>query len=274
MKAPTCDFNKMGGKLSVDLPMQRTTPHPHGASGVSRGELQSVWVSNKADGTQREFFHRGTRADTGVVQQIFVNRDYSFHRLRRAQELHALYEKAVQDGRSPLILDAGANIGASVVYWSLSFPQAHITAWEPESGNFEVLKMNSEGLDVDLRCSAIGAVRGSAGLIDPGEGDWGYRTVAGASGDLVPVEAASIVVVEKLDAGYAPFIAKIDIEGGEADLFSQDTDWVDHFPVLIIELHDWLLPGTASSQSFLRCIADRNRDFVYIGENVFSLRNN
>jgi FkbM family methyltransferase len=235
--------------------------------------MQSVLLSNEANGTQREFFHRGTEADTGVIQQIFVNQDYSLERLHRGNELREFYEKSVRDGRSPLILDAGANIGASVVYWATTFPQAHITAWEPEGGNFELLKKNSDGLNVDLRFSAIGAMAGSAGLVDPGTGEWGFRAVAGAVGKRVPVEAAGSAVAEKLDAGYVPFIAKIDIEGGEADLFSRDTEWVDHFPVLIVELHDWLLPGTGNSRSFLRCVADRNRDFVFIGENVFSIRN-
>ena len=236
-------------------------------------QLHSVQIANKSDGTQREFFHRDTKADKGVMQQIFANQDYSFERLRRVSELHAIYEKCVQDGQTPLILDAGANIGASVVYWSLTFPRAHITAWEPESGNFEMLKLNSVGLNVDLRFCAIGSVSGSMELIDPGEGEWGYRTVPGTSGKTVPVDGISTVVASKLAAGYSPFIVKIDIEGGEDELFSRDTEWVDHFPVLIIELHDWLLPRSASSGNFLRCIAHRNRDFVHIGENIFSLKN-
>jgi FkbM family methyltransferase len=230
-------------------------------------------VSGPRGETHREFFHRGTRADTGVVDQIFVNQDYSFDRLRRGSELRARYEDSVGAGRRPLIIDAGAHIGASVVYWSLHFPRAHITAWEPEAGNFEVLKRNGEGLDVDLRQAAIGAVRGSAALVDPGEGEWGYRTVPGGSGNRVRVEAASTAVAKKVRAGYEPFLAKIDIEGGEADLFSKNTGWVDEFPLVLIELHDWLLPGTASSHNFLRCVAEKNRDFVHIGENVFSLRN-
>jgi FkbM family methyltransferase len=259
--------------MKAEGEMRAKESQPPETNGPSGGGLQSVWVSGRAGGRQREFFHRGTRADTGVIQQILVNQDYSFERLRRGAELQSLYEQSIRDGLSPLILDAGANIGASVVYWSLTFPQAHVAAWEPERRNFALLEKNSRGLDVDLRCAAIGAVRGSAGLVDPGEGEWGYRTEAGASGELVPVESASSVVAEKVEAGFAPFIAKIDIEGGEAELFSRDTGWIDRFPVLIVELHDWLLPGTANSRNFLRCIAERNRDFVYIGENVFSLRN-
>jgi hypothetical protein len=46
---------------------------------------------------------------------------------------------------------------------------------------------------------------------------------------------------------------------------------VRQFPLIIVELHDWMLPGAASSWNFLRSIADRGRDVVFIGENVYSI---
>ena len=73
---------------------------------------------------------------------------------------------------------------------------------------------------------------------------------------------------------YTPFIIKIDIEGFEKNLFLENTDWIDKFALLIIELHDWMLPGAANSSSFLNAIAHLNRDFIYRGENIFSIRNN
>jgi FkbM family methyltransferase len=233
-------------------------------------QLQSTRIGT---GPGRPFLHRGTRADLGVIQQMFESQDYSFERLRRGPELTALYKTIAGTRRQPLILDAGANIGASVVYFHLAFRAAHIVALEPERNNFEVLKQNVAGIDVDARCEAIGAVSGEAQLIDPGEGEWGYRTVSASGGERVRVLSASELVKQKTARGYEPFIAKIDIEGGEGDLFSSDTGWVDQFPVLIVELHDWLLPGSANSRNFLKCVAALNRDFVYIGENVFSIRN-
>src|SRR5262249_4668764 len=43
--------------------------------------------------------------------------------------------------------------------------------------------------------------------------------------------------------------------------------------LLIVELHDWLLTKSASSRKFLQCISQLDRDFVYIGEDVFSISN-
>ncbi len=70
-----------------------------------------------------------------------------------------------------------------------------------------------------------------------------------------------------------PFLVKIDIEGFEADLFKENTEWVQKFPVLIVELHDWMLPRSANSQNFLKCVSSLDRDFVFRGENVFSIKN-
>lgn len=225
------------------------------------------------EGPERAFRHRDTPADRGVISQVFQAQDYALGRLRRGAELQAAYDAIVDSGARPLILDAGANIGAAAVYFGLVFPRAHIVAIEPAADNFALLEANIAGLDVDARQAALGSTAGVTSLIDPGEGEWGYRTLAGAGGVQVPVLAAAALVSQKLGEGCAPFIAKIDIEGGEAELFARDTEWVDRFPLLVIELHDWLLPRGRTSRSFLRCIAALDRDFVAIGENVFSIAN-
>ena len=221
----------------------------------------------------RPFHHRGTQADLGVIRQIFEGQDYALERFPRGPEIRAIYDDFVALGRTPLIIDAGANIGASVVYFGVMFSKSHVVALEPEKENFALMMRNVGGLNVDARCAAIGSTADPLYLIDPGQGEWGYRAVKEQVGLPVPVFAALDLVREKIAKGYAPFIAKIDIEGGEQELFSRNAEWIDVFPLLIIELHDWLLPRSGSSRNFLRCVSDRDRDFVYYGENVFSFRN-
>jgi hypothetical protein len=74
-----------------------------------------------------------------------------------------------------------------------------------------------------------------------------------------------------MSAGFLPFMIKVDIEGYESVLFEENVDWIDAFPLMTIELHDWALPGQGTSKNFLKAIAGRDRDFVYLGENVFSI---
>jgi len=224
------------------------------------------------DGLIRPFEHRGSRADLGVLKQIFTAQDYSLGRLRRGRGLVQRYEAILASGKTPIIVDAGANIGASVVYWAIHFPKAQILAIEPDKANFDLLRKNTQGLNVVLHEAAIGSIEGRASLSDPGEGEWGYRTARDDAGSL-SILAMNSLLDDSLSANGTPFIVKIDIEGAEADLFAANTDWVQRFDLLIIELHDWLLPRQGTSRNFLKCIANLDRDFLHLGENIFSIRN-
>ena len=232
------------------------------------GELRIVNPFAFRIGQDRRMLrHRGTPADKNVIRQMFQYEDYSFNHLKRGTELIEMYNALDR----PLIIDAGANIGASVCWFQKNFPRAHVVAFEPEDHNFELLRTNTSDLNVELHHSAVGATEGTVALIDPGQGEWGYQTRDDNTAN-VKRESLARIIASKITEGFVPFIAKIDIEGGEDDLFSSNTDWVDQFPVIIIELHDWLLPKRGTSQNFLRCVANRNRDFVHIGENIFSIQ--
>jgi FkbM family methyltransferase len=225
--------------------------------------------------TQRDFLFRKGTSDEGVIVQVLQNSDYNFGRLKRAQELADFFKRLTQSGKTPLIVDAGANIGASAVYFAYSFAGARIVAIEPERGNFDLLAANTADLPVECLHAALAASVGRLNVVDPGEGHWGYRTTSETAGaELDSVETVTMNDIYRRYADSAlPFIAKIDIEGAESELFAANTEWVDRTPVIIIELHDWMMPGQANSSAFLKCIAGRNRDFVYFGENVFSIDN-
>jgi FkbM family methyltransferase len=226
--------------------------------------------------SQHPFRYRVGTSDEGVIVQVLKNSDYNFGRLKRSADLQGVYQRIVRSGRVPLIVDAGANIGASAVYFSYSFPEARVVAIEPEQSNFDLLASNTQGLPVNCLRAAISSVAGSVKVVDPGHGFWGFRTAPATEGPDVQ-KAVRCVTVDSLYEQHAeiaePFIVKIDIEGAESDLFSANTEWVSRTPVLIIELHDWMLPGEANSRAFLKCIAELDRDFVHIGENIFSIDN-
>ena len=220
------------------------------------------------DGQKRPFYHRGTRADLGVIRQIFTDHDYALEKLRRVDELRGLF----QGMKQPLIMDCGANIGASVVWFAYRYPGCHIVAFEPEAENYHLLCKNTEGLNVDLRLAAIGSQNGKVSVFDPGSGEWGYRTQQDDQGSCDRLSITE-VIESKVSAGYTPFITKIDIEGGESNLFETSTDWVADMPIMIIELHDWLMPKKGTSRNFIACVAKYDRDFVHIRENIFSIKN-
>ena len=65
-------------------------------------------------------------------------------------------------------------------------------------------------------------------------------------------------------------VVKVDIEGFEKDLFAANTDWISSCRAIIVETHDWMLPGRASAVPLLRCLGALERDFLISGEHVMS----
>ncbi len=219
-----------------------------------------------ADGSP--LFVRDTEADREVCKDIFLKKDYALRRSWREAALNAFYAQAT----APLIVDAGANIGAASVWFAQTFPRAKIAAVEPQPDNFALLQKNVNRFPAVVPLhAAMAAEEGTLTVTDPGAGDWGFRTTddpaaAGISVPALPIEK----IVESLGEGE-PFILKIDIEGAESNVFSRHATLFDQFPLLIIELHDWMLPKQGSSKNFIDWHQSMNRDFVYSGENVFSI---
>lgn len=224
----------------------------------------------------RQLHFRQQSTDEAVIKQVLVDQQYDLRRLARAGELldHATRMRAT--GRKPLIVDAGANIGTASIYFHGNMPDARIVAIEPARDNFELLSLNVDGLGFELLNSAVASSDGRARVVDPGRGQWAYRTEAIAASEDAPewVPHVTINEIYRAQAAQAfPFIVKVDIEGAERDLFSGNIEWVACTPLVIVELHDWLLPKGKTSQPFLQCIAKLDRDFVYVGEDVYSIAN-
>lgn len=212
--------------------------------------------------------------DYEVIQQVFASHDYGLNKLRRGGELEELYASIVESGRTPLILDCGANRGIASSYFAETYAHARIVGVEPEQANFDAaVETTSRYPNVVLVKAAVSSKDGLGAVHDPGGGNWAYQVRPSENGDINFFSIETLL--KRFGGGDAsvPFIAKIDIEGFESDLFSSNVDWIDKFPILIIELHDWMLPKKANSKSFLQAVAARQRDFVFFGENVFSISN-
>jgi FkbM family methyltransferase len=210
--------------------------------------------------------------DMSVLRQIFVHEDYNLSRLARSSDLLGRYEQISQARRTPLILDCGANIGLSAAYFADVFPAARVVAIEPEEGNCRLARRNCSAANVEIVRAAIASEDKAGVLVDPGLGAWGYRVEECPEGS-VKLMSINGILSDPANVGCEPFIVKIDIEGFEKELFSKNTEWIDRFMLLIIELHDWMLPRERTSGTFLSAIAGLDRDFVHIGENVFSISN-
>jgi FkbM family methyltransferase len=226
------------------------------------------------DRKQRRFIKIEIRdhVDFHTLSQIYLAEDYGIDRFRRQNELITFYRSMVGEGRIPLIIDCGANIGLASRYFSENYPEARIICIEPDRANLIQAKRNNTSANISFLEAAVGGEKSRGTIVDPGLGSDAYRVRHDENG------ATEIVSINDLlrqydEDKFAPFIVKIDIEGSESDLFSGKTEWIEKFPLLIIELHDWLFPRSGNARNFLKEVAPLDRDFLYHGENIFSISN-
>ena len=203
---------------------------------------------------------------------IFIRRKSSdlltFHQILTFKE----YD--VNLGFKPkIIIDAGANIGLATVYFTNKYPDAKIIAIEPESSNFEMLKKNSENYkNILLQKRALSNESNLVlNVIDKGFGNWGFITEIdnNASSQNIVDAIKTITIDEIIKENNLEFIdlLKIDIEGGEKELFESNYEnWLPKIKCIVIELHDGIKMG--SSQSFFKAISKYNFSYHNKGENL------
>jgi FkbM family methyltransferase len=200
------------------------------------------------------------------IEHIFLTEEFNLSKTGRSELIKDTHRKMLAANVKPLIIDLGANIGLASKYFDLVYPSSHIVAVEPNGGNCLIARTNLPGNAV-LKKAAISSRSGTGNLIDTGR-NVGFRVETNPHGDV-----EFLTVQDLLDSakGCAPFLIKIDVEGFESDLFSENTEWIDLFPVLLIELHDWMLPGKQVTKNFLVEISKKDRDFMHFDGYVASI---
>jgi FkbM family methyltransferase len=225
-------------------------------------------------GVPSDFWLRTSGSDLDVALQIFLKRDYDLSWCE-PYKLHVerLCDMIIADGNVPLIVDAGANIGASALWFARNFQNCQIFAIEPESRNFELLRRNvAHCTNVTPVKAALWNMPTDLSLTDEGSTGWSVRVQPLGNGGTV----SGVTVSELLasDERLRPVIVKIDIEGAEIALLQNNTEWVDDIPLVIFEQHDnlwhWLGMWQGSGHAFFSVLSRRKREYLFHGENIFA----
>lgn len=199
---------------------------------------------------------RKNSTDLSTFIQVFLRKEYQFD---------LPFEPHV-------IVDAGANIGLSALYFTNRYPSARIIAIEPENGNFNQLKVNTtKHRNIELLHCAISNDSNSLNLLDDGKGEWGYETVAaGTNTSANAIQEVKAVSVQALMQQFEIEIIdlfKIDIEGHERELFADKVDtWLPNCRCIVVEIHDHMREG--ASKSVFSAINNYNFDMQISGENL------
>lgn len=207
--------------------------------------------------------HRPGTADDEVIQQVLGRAAYTLNGMPVRRDVP----------ERPLIIDAGAHIGCASIWFARQCPQARVIAIEPDYENHMLLAANTFDYDVIAMRTALCAHHDVVRIIDPGRGNWGYQVIPVdhyEGRQTVTAITMRDVLFDPAAKGFDPFICKIDIEGSEDGVFREDNFWIDQFPIIAVELHDWLIPG--SGDGYREAMTARDRFEIVRGETTWSIR--
>jgi FkbM family methyltransferase len=124
--------------------------------------------------------------------------------------------ESLQDVRR--IVDLGANVGYSCLFWCTEYPESHATAFEPNPLHLNAIDRHLNGLHkrVEVVAAAAGTKGQSMYLNDAGSSP----TVTDRPIRLVAYPVHVLDVFRTLTLAGAIDILKIDIEGGEYSLLA------------------------------------------------------
>ncbi len=172
-------------------------------------------------------------ADLTTFREIFLREEYNL-------TLPASFHPRV-------IIDAGANIGFTSLFFAHQYPEVIIYSLEPEPDNFTLLRKNAAAYPtIKPIHAAVWHRDGVLKVTDQGYGLRGFMVEETAeAAEAIP--AITIPMLIKQHRIGIIDILKMDIEGSEKEVFSGDTSWLATTRCLVIELHDRMKPGCSDS---------------------------
>ena len=188
-------------------------------------------VSVRLPGLRAPLVLRSRSSDVKVFHQVFVDREHDVKRLAPT---------------ATTIIDAGANVGFSSVFFATEFPGAQVIAIEPEPSNYAQLVRNTASYpNITPVHAALWSGRGVVSIENPESEEWAFRVFASDSTrDRATIPATGVADVLAQFGLSQVDILKIDIEGAETEVFGPGCDeWLGCVRNLVIELHDYLKPG-------------------------------
>ncbi|MCC6361520.1 MAG: FkbM family methyltransferase [Phycisphaerales bacterium] len=136
------------------------------------------------------------------------------------------------------IIDAGANVGFSSVFFANRWPEARIVALEPESGNHAQAVANGAPYpQVSVLKLALWPTRAHL-KIQGDQREDAIRVVEVADAAQADCEAIDPLTVAREAGAERISIFKCDIEGGEEPLFGRNPDpWLEITDNIMMEIH-------------------------------------
>ena len=168
------------------------------------------------------FAYHDARCFYDTYKEIFVRNMYQFTTAKP----------------KPYIIDCGANMGVSVLYFALKYPTATIEAFEPEEGIFKILEKNTRQFNlhnVHLHQTAVWVNNTPLQFYtDTGMGGSVTNVYSNQQPTLIQTEILANYLQQPVD------MLKLDIEGAEVEVIQHCAHLLHHVQHLFVEYHSFI----------------------------------
>ena len=158
-----------------------------------------------------------------TLNELFIQKIYSFK----------------SKNESPIIIDCGANIGLSILFFKELYPEAKVLAFEADPKVFSCLKKNIDGFnfdDVEIINKALWNTKTTLSFYS--EGADAGRLDENISQDKHIINVETICLSEYLHQQID--LLKIDIEGAEYQVLLESKDLLSNVDNLFVEYHSFI----------------------------------
>lgn len=206
--------------------LENTESLMNATTGISRAESKRIKEHALSSGGTTSLFNETFHFSHGdaflhLLEEIFVDNVYKFE----------------SETDEPYIIDCGANIGVSILYFKKRFPKAKILGFEPDENVFNLLKQNVAVFDknnkVEIKKEAVWTEDTELSFFSEGG-------VAGSSvvdyskkNNVVKVQATDLKKYLEVPVDFL----KIDIEGAENELIFDIAPFLGNVKNFFLEYH-------------------------------------
>ncbi len=180
-----------------------------------------------------------------IFREIFIYKDYYF----------------ISNNTKPCIVDLGSNIGLSLLFFKMIYPESEIMAFEADDKTFEILKYNilkNNILDVTLYNKAVSNSIGKITFYyDPNKPGCGRSGIM--SKDLPACKEIEAVMLSDYINRQVDFL-KMDIEGAEGLVLAElaNSGRLHYIKKMVFEYHTNLNSEKNKLSEILRILEDHN----------------
>lgn len=218
---------KVGANLGSRFGLVAATLQFHAANALGNGHSSQILPKRyhvRLGHNLTDLWMRTYSGDLFVFHEVFLSRCYCIP--------ETWLDKV------SIIVALGANIGLTTLFFTQYFPIARYVCVEPNTSNVDILKKNVSHLNdsVSVVEGAVSDCSGEFSFDDSGQGWEGHLSSDNHSGKLVRCYSMEEIMLNydlsRID------ILKVDIEGAEKKLFSNNNEWIKKLKMIIAKIHE------------------------------------